>query len=191
MLNYKVLLEGLNSDDPAAQIAAKEKFLEHPRMALPVLVELMLTQPGRQGWRAALLVAAMKDASTIPSFVLALKSPNALIRQTAAQMLGELGDESIVPHLLASLSDDSLGVQMWTIEALGNLHTQQAIQPLCRLITQTDVPEIQHTIIRAFGRIGDPTVTVYLVPFLNSANHHVRSRAQDVYRQLSNAPTGN
>lgn len=185
------LLIDLNSDDLATYLAAREALLTQRETALPVLVEFMLKRTDRLGWRAASLVAVFKDADTIPAFVEALNSPNALIRQIAAQILGDSGDASVAAPLLDHLHDENLGVRTWVVESLGNLHAREAVQPLCVLLGDTDAPELQQSIIKALGRIGDTNAADCLVPFLNSPNHHVRSRARDIHRQLTNPSRGN
>ena len=188
--NFSLLLEALNSDELPTYLEAREALLEQGQAALPILVDLMLRQTDRQGWRAASLLAAMKEAATVPAFVQALKSPNPLIRQIAAQMLGDSGDEGVVLDLLASLSDPNPGVQTWVVESLGKLRARSAVKPLCAIISATDSTELQQSIIKALGRIGDPEAAGCLLPFMNSPNHHVRTRACEIYPQLTRASIG-
>lgn len=184
------LLEALDSEDLATYFGAREALLEQRQVVLPVLVDLMLSRTDRLGWRATLLVASMKDTTTVPAIIQALQSPNALIRQIAAQMLGDSNDATVIAALLALLHDDNCGVQTWVVESLGNLRANTAVQPLCDLLSTTDSTELQQSLIRALGRMGDPEAAMCLLPFLNSPNHHVRSRAHEIHRQLSSLTPG-
>ncbi len=188
--NLTRLLHDLDSDDIGTYLAAKDELARQRQMALPALVRLMLNQSDRQGWRAAALVASMKDASTLSAFVQALYSQNSLIRQTAAQVLGELGNESAIPHLLDRLYDESTLVRIWAVEALGNLHALRAVKPLIDLLAEADSYELQHSIIKAFGKIGDPRAADSILPFFDSPDHHVGKRAREVYNQLIGSTIG-
>ena len=190
MPNFTLLLEELNSDNPATYISARDEFLESREEVLPVLIKIMLDQADRQGWRAAMVIAAMEDVTTVSAFIQALKSPSALIRQLAAQMLGDLGDGCAIPYLLEQLGDENIGVQIWVVEFLGNLRAREAVELLYTLITKTDSAELQRTIIKAFGRIGDADAAAYLVPFFKSPDHHVSKKAYEIYQQLTSSSTG-
>ncbi len=189
--NLVRLLQDLDSDDIGTYLAAKDELVRQQQIALPALVRLMLNQSDRQGWRAAALVASMKDISTLSAFVQALYSPNSLIRQTAAQVLGELGNEAVIPHLLNRLYDESTLVRIWAVEAMGNLRSVRAVNPLIDLLAEADSYELQHSIIKAFGKIGDARAADSIVPFFESPDHHVCKRAHEVYKQLSGSTRGN
>jgi HEAT repeat protein len=184
MTDMKVLMEALNSNDPRKHMAARDALLLMRREAVPVLVEAMMYRTDRMGWRAAVVLTEMRDPETKSAFVAALDSPNPIIRQVAAQVLGKFHDTTLVPDLLGHLSDEVSTTQMWIIESLGELADSRALMPLVELLAQTSSETIQQSIIRALGRIGDAKSAPYLLPFLNAENRHVRSRAREVYEQL-------
>jgi len=181
------LLADLNSDDMARYLAAKDQLVKRGQMAISALINMMLTKTEREGWRAANVLAAMTDVNTTSAFVVALKSRNPLVRQTAAQVLGEQEDKAVVPNLLDCLNDDNYIVQMWAVESLGNLGDKRAVESLATLLMQTDSPLIQHTTIKALGRIGDTVVAPLLVQFFNSTDPYVPVSAHEVYLELTDA----
>lgn len=67
------------------------------QIATLALVDVMLNQSEQPGWRAAHRLAEMNNPDIIPAFILALRSPNPLIRQVAAQTLATPGDKTVVP----------------------------------------------------------------------------------------------
>src|SRR5687767_4441038 len=177
MTDMKALMEDLNSNDPRKHIAARDALLLMGREAVPVLVEAMLYRIDRMGWRAAVVLTEMRDPETKSAFVAALDSPNPIIRQVAAQVLGKFHDTTLVPDLLSHLSDEASITQMWIIESLGDLADPRALPPLLDLLAQTSSETIQQSIIRALGRIGDVKSAPYLLPFVNAENRQVRAKA--------------
>jgi HEAT repeat protein len=182
--DMKTLMHDLNSSDAKQHMAARDALLTMGREAIPTLVEAMMYRNDRLGWRAAIVLTEMRDPETKPAFVAALDSPNPIIRQVAAQILGKFQDTALVPDLLSHLSDEVSITQMWIIESLGELGDRRALTPLLNLLAQTESETIQQSIIRALGRLGDPKAAPHLLRFINAENRHVRSRARDVHKQL-------
>jgi HEAT repeat protein len=184
------LLEKLKSDNLTDYLKASAELLIMGQAAMLALIEIMLTHHDRQGWRAARLLAEIADPSTTPAFVQALRSSNPLIRQTAAQALGSQGTKDTVPILLDHLDDEDCVMQIWIVEALGDLGDETAVTPLLTLLVKTDSTVIQYGVIKALGRIGDPRATPALPHFFNSQDRHVRSRSREVYEQLTGSSIG-
>jgi HEAT repeat protein len=178
------LIEALNSDSISVYLGTRSHLLSLGSAAVPHLIETMLTQHGRLGWRAAVVLSDVKDAASTPAFVQALKSPNVLTRQAAAQALGQQGDKGVIPDLLARLDDSDYLVQVWVIESLSKLGASEAVGPCLALLQRTESTTLQQTIIKALGRLGNASVAEALMPFFYSPDRHVRSRAREVYEQL-------
>lgn len=184
MTDVNTLLEKLNSDNASEYVQACQNLLEMGKIATLALTEVMLNCSDREGWRAARLLAESKDPTTIPAFILALRSPHVLIRQLAVQALEELGRVEVVPYLIERLGQNDIMLQIRIAEALGALRDTRAVRPLLSLLEKTESAAFQHCIIRALGRIGDPAAAKVLPRFFCSSDHHVRSRASEVYQQL-------
>jgi hypothetical protein len=50
--------------------------------------------------------------------------------------------------------------------------------------------ELQRSVIKALGRIGNSNVVTCLIPFFNSSDHHVSKKAREVYQQLIRSSLG-
>lgn len=183
-MDVKALLQDLGDRDTNTYYAARDQIRALGIDAVPALVQVMLSGKDIVSWRAAALLTEIKVSLVLDYFVQALESPNTIVRQIAAQAIGEHGDKRLVPHLLKHLDDRSCIVQMWIVEALGELGDSEVVQPLLDLLHKTDSTSIQLSVIKALGQIGDVRAAKAFIPFLQSDNPHVRSRAERVYRQL-------
>src|SRR5579862_906324 len=103
MTTLVYLLDKLDSDCTAEYLRASQDLLEMGQVAVLALIDVMLNQHNRLGWRAARLLAESKAPDSVPAFILAMASCNPLIRQTAVQALGCQGDKAVVPYLLVHL----------------------------------------------------------------------------------------
>jgi HEAT repeat protein len=183
-MDVQTLLHDLGDRDTNTYYAARDQIRALGIDAVPALAQAMLSGKDIVSWRAATLLTEIKVSAVMDYFVQALESPNTIVRQIAAQTIGEQGDKRLVPHLLKHLDDRSCIVQMWIVEALGELGDSNVVQSLLALLQRTDSTSIQLGVIKALGQIGDDRAVEALLPFLQSDNHHVRSKAQRVYRQL-------
>jgi HEAT repeat protein len=187
MADVSVLLRDLNSKDSIKYLAARKQLLAMGKASIPALIDAMINWNDRLCWRAAGVLAEMRDPSLKEVFVTALDSRNPIVRQVAAQAIGAFHDPALSPHLLTHLHDEFSLAQMWIIESLGELRERNAVEPLLSLLTETDSDTIQQSIIRALGRIGDPSAAPPLQQFFNAESRHVRLRAREVYEQLLGA----
>ena len=188
-INLPQLLEELNSDDIETYLAAQDQIRANQKAVLPSLIDLMLTQTNRRAWRAAALAASMKEASTVPAFIQALDSPNALIRQTAAQVLGDLGDETVVPHLIARLYDETSE----RADLAGRVARQAAGsacgQPLSVLDHRSgSPPSFSTALLKLSAKLATRDLRRCFAVFFDSPDHHVCKRAHEVYQQLTTHP---
>lgn len=94
----------------------------------------------------AVLLASAVYASQNP-MIPELKSSNADIRAKAAQQLGQSGDPSVVPALIADLNDPSAKVRKQIIVALAHLHTNTALKGLIESTKDTD-PDVRTLSVR-------------------------------------------
>src|SRR5260221_12857170 len=155
MTTLGMLLDDLNSDDTTVYRTAKERLRKIGRMVIPSLVDRMLSRSERPAWRAAMLLAEMQDPNCTFAFLQGIKCTNSMVRQIAAQYLSKNGDRESIGYLLNSLNDEDQALQIWVVEALGNLGDTSVVSPLLALLNKTDSFALQHSIIKLFGSIGD------------------------------------
>jgi HEAT repeat protein len=88
------------------------------------------------------------------------------MRSQAADSLSKIGATEAVPELLKRLRlEERFAPRAWTIEALGRLGDSQAVEPLCKLLSDDHVL-IRQAAAEALGKIGDPSA---LEPLQESA----------------------
>ena len=108
--------------------------------AVPVL-ERRLADSGateEQKVSACTGLRSLKEKSSIPPLVSALKDQSALVRKEAALALGVIAPAEAQTALLAALSDSDEDVRYFAADALGNVRTPAVVQAIeTRLAAET------------------------------------------------------
>jgi HEAT repeat protein len=185
MKDIETFLRGGNSRESLEYGAARRSLQEVGEAGIEYLLTIIQGTDESQAWRAIRLIGGIKAVYGPSPFLRALNSSHISVRQMAIQTLGEIGDAEVVPHLLAQLQDESGIVEIAIVDALGELRDRRSVEPLLLLLHQTKSTAVQHSVIRAFGMIGDPTVAVSLLPYFNSPDQHVCSKAREIYFDLT------
>ena len=125
------------------------------------------------------------------------------VARNAARALGKVGDQRVVPELLAALADDDEGLREAAARALGELGATAAVPSLCgRLASglagagacRPNSPKLQEpceALIEALGDIGvsDAVVLATIAPFLDHERPLIRSAAARALLQLTGDPS--
>ncbi len=82
-----------------------------------------------------------------------LKDDHALVRATAAELLGELEATDLLPALLVAVEDDHQLVRQNAIMALGNLRDSRAQQRIERALSD-ERPEVRYQAVMAYPRVS-------------------------------------
>ncbi len=102
-----------------------------------------------------------------------LSSGNALVRRSAARLLGNLGITTAEDSLIVLLSDENGHVRSTAAEALGGLQSRKAIAPLLGLLTD-EYESVQESAIRALAAIGDEASLDGLIKDFSAHDPHMR-----------------
>ncbi len=184
--SISALIDKLDIIDLEVRLAAQRRLIERGQEAFEPLVEAMRCEEGAKCWVAAKIIVEIDSSRAVSPLLEALtNSPHLILRQTAAQLLGKLGSSEVVPALIKALEDCTVMVQLSAAEALGNLGDVRAVPSLIRVLQKSESTTIQHTVIRALGNLGDSQAIDAILPFVNSENHHVHSRAVDSLHKLN------
>lgn len=188
-LQAQQLLDALQEVDMTAQLAIEDELLAIGPGAIAPLVAAMLGPDDKVCYKAAHVLAKMaaetRDPSLVDPMCEALHSPQLMVRQVAAQVLGMLGDCRAVMPLIEALKDEKPLVQLWAAESLGRLGDPGIVAPLVKALKRTDAPTVRYTIIRILGGLGDPSVLPVILKYQDDENHHVRARVRDAVKELS------
>ncbi len=74
--------------------------------------------------------------------------------QVSSVALGEIGDERSVEQLVVNLNDKSWEIRSWAAEALGNVGSKLAVEPLQKRAAKENVPYTKKSIEEALSRLG-------------------------------------
>ena len=107
---------------------------------------------------AKLLIKLGKDS--VHALVPYLRSANKDIRKLAVDILGEIRNEEPIYYLLPLLKDTDPNVVAATLEALGNIGSKAAIEPIINTYEQYPFAHIMA--IEALGKIGGDSVRSFL-----------------------------
>jgi HEAT repeat protein len=83
------------------------------------------------------------------------------VRKFAVDILGLIGDRSPVSHLIPLLHDPDDNVLISTIEALGNLRAEEAVDELCATFDRQD--DLKPAVAEALGKIGGDGAADFLL----------------------------
>lgn len=112
--------------------------------------------------------AAVADITAV-----GLTSPRAVVRATAATLLGKLGGPRDVEHLLPLLAHDEAAVAAASAAALGELGIATALGPLVSATSEMQPHELRVAAARALGRIGTAEAMTALHRLVSDPDHDV------------------
>ncbi len=94
-------------------------------------------------------------------------------------VLSGMGDKSLIPHFIHSLSDDSDNVRLEAVRALAKVDGPDAIDPLVKVASKDRDPYIRYETVRLLRRIGVgyPQVLELGLSALKDPSRNVRSQA--------------
>jgi len=158
-----LLVGALARQDGVSRAAARELGkLAHPK-SFTALIALLENNDVRQSASEALVRIG---GAAIEPLTSALKSAGPMVRQTAAQILGEIGDKQAVDVLIEALqTDESYSVRAAAATALGQLKDPKCIWILVHTLRLRDetsaerqaaLEELRQAITRALHKIGSP-----------------------------------
>lgn len=158
------------------------------RVVKPLLVPLVTAgETERVRMNASEAIVAIGFAG-VPALAAALRSTDAKVRATAAEMLGRVGDVRAVEPLVQLLGDKEETVQLEAVSALGALADARALKPLLLTLRKPDAGvQVRARAARAIGKLGDKRAAPYLVESLADADDQVRAAVVSGLGQLGDA----
>lgn len=118
-------------------------------------------------------------------------SPEPLIRESAAQVLGQRGDPGAVPLLIRHLaSDEDPWVRARSAEALGLLGDRRATRPLRSALAREKNQRVRRTVAEALVRLGQVAGTDELLWQVRAGTNHSKAEAARFLVQVTGQPLG-
>ena len=124
---------------------------EEVRKRIVGIYEGQQTSPGREAARALATLCAKAPEGLLA----ALKSPDAVVRQNAAEALGGIRDKVAVEPLMALLRDDDKRVRERVARALSRLRDPTATEALIAAMKDPE-RSVRRQVVLALGEIKDP-----------------------------------
>lgn len=143
--------------------------------ALPDLIHSITEKKSEKHLRLMQTVGDVRDHRANVFLLQAYRdAPNDGVRCKILESLGKLHDPSLFSWFVQRLNDHSIAVQCFSIWALGELKTPEAVKPLHRKLWNSNA-YIQMTAINALGKTGrNQDLTAELLTFLNDDDVQIR-----------------
>ena len=120
-----------------------------------------------------------------------LSSKEALVRESAAQILGARGSTAAVPLLIERLQKDkNIWVRARAAEALGRLGAPAAIRPLRSALARETQQRVRRMISMALVRLGQRAGVEDLMWQLKSGTNHAKAEVMAFWIDLFGRPLG-
>lgn len=154
--------------DPSWRVRkeAADLFLQLPeRWRLAGDVVALLQSGENAGLRnAAVDILVRMGHEAVPALLERVRDPDHDVRKFIIDILGEIGDRSVVTQLREALGDVDENVRAAAAENLGKLRASEAVPALLDAMRHPDVL-LRFTILDALARIGAPVPLERLLPF--------------------------
>ncbi len=135
----------------------------------------------RQGKKK--VITALYQLAENATLVKLLADTDVEVRKSAAEALGKLGDNSVLPELVKLLADADVEVRRSAAEALGKLDDSSVTPEFVKLLADTDM-YVRRSAAEALGKLGDSSGWVKL---LADANAGVRRSAAEALGKLGDS----
>jgi bilin biosynthesis protein len=107
----------------------------------------------------------------------ALDSEDWRVREEAAKILGQIGDERAVKALIQLFKDDKTRVQLWATDSIISMGVR-AVKPLIEALNDED-RRVRMGAVVALGEIQDGEAREYLKKLLDDDDAQVRAAATE------------
>jgi HEAT repeat protein len=123
--------------------------------AVHPLIQTLHDGDGNQRWGAAIALGGIRDPAAVEPLILALADKYENVRAEAAAALVAIGEPAIAP-LILFLKYSEGTVRIEVMNALGDLHAADAIEPLVQMLEKADEGE-RRAIAVTLDSIVSPT----------------------------------
>lgn len=142
---------------------------------------------------AAASLGDARIASSVPSLLPLLRSPEDDLRTAAAEALIKIGDRSISSSLITNLSSTDANLRRVSARILGELREPSALTALTTTMAQDTDELVRATAARAIGRIGgtqslQPLLRAMSLDTSRAVRFSAASALVDIRNRDSNAP---
>lgn len=152
----------LNGDDRREFSGREQRIVEEIAALGEPVVPALIAKTGSEPWAgswekewAKSALAAMGEVA-VPELLLALGHKDWLVRESAANVLGETKSKRATEALIETLSDETVGAREAAAAALASIGDARAMRALVRVL-KDDVYEIRRAGVQGLAKFGDAT----------------------------------
>ncbi len=127
-------------------------------------IAYLIRVAGRGGAVAQCKLIGIGEPAVEP-LIKTLGDKDAIVRRTAAIILGKIGDRRAVEPLIKALRDKNNDVRLWATRALGEIGDARAVEPLMQALGDKD-RDIRSGAASVLGEIGDERAVEPLIKAL-------------------------
>jgi len=168
------LIKMLDDPDEDAQWKATVALGAIGKPALPALIEALNLEKERPRWKAESALK-MIGADAVETLAEALGDRRVRVRQSAAFLLGEIGDPKAIDPLAAALADKDEDTRWKAATSLTKFGTRATLAVLRQLKAQP--VEARRCAAWVFQQVKDPEAVPALVAALGDSDEQVRWKA--------------
>ncbi len=175
---YPWLIKGLGtwSNETFNQSMAILASIGEP--ALPAVRQALKSPELYVRCHARLVIARMQiptvDRGVLDDVAAGLRMPNALDRRSAAEALGQIGDDASVKVLRPMVDDPDWDVVIASAEALSALRDRDSVPALERVFASATMPEVRRRVGVALGELGSAAGIPALIDGLEDQDELMR-----------------
>ncbi|KAA3618786.1 MAG: hypothetical protein DWQ05_07450 [Calditrichaeota bacterium] len=119
----------------------------------------------------------------------ALNHDDWLVREKAAQTLGEIGNVKAVKYLIPLLDDEHASVRLKTARVLGSLADTCAVAPLIHTLADNST-DVRVQAATSLGKINDTRAVIHLINLLNERDKFIQTTAATSLKKITGANFG-
>jgi len=167
------------------QIAAAEALEKIGEPAVEPLINALGKSSSRSfNWRISDVLEKIGEPAVEP-LIDALKDGKWMVRLTAADALGKIGDARAVEPLITAMKAERPHQCGGEILALGRIGDARAVEPLVAMLKEKE-PSAVHSAAKALGMIGEPAVEP-LIDALANGNALAQGYAAEALGEINDA----
>lgn len=178
------LIAKLDSD-PQTRFQIKQQLLACGEDIVEPLIQVLLSEEGRQSYAAAEILGELADARALQPLIATIGTRNSLLGSGVVKALCHYEGLDVLPYLVEALPGANMITQQTIILTLQDMQDQRAVTQLVRQLHSTDSPTLRTAIIKVLIELGDATILSDIQRYTNDPDHHVRDWVREAQIRFS------
>jgi HEAT repeat protein len=152
-----LLFRAMSDADWRVRKTAVEALVTNCSNSIIVGLIRLLSSDDNAGSRNSAIEALVHiGAAAVDALLMSLNTPDADVRKSIVDILGDIRDSRAVPLLIKTLEKDpDENIRVASAEALGKIKDRRAVDPLLVCLTRYDQSWLDYAAAEALGEIGD------------------------------------